>query len=495
MASRRSPVWKPKSDDYGRVFMEQNPWQLRGDVPDALSPPVERPMAQQLWRRVLQERPSRYQLVLGPRRVGKTTVMYQTVRRLLREIGDPRRLWWLRLDHPLLMALPLQELVKYAVRSFRPAKGGVPVLLFLDELTYAKDWDLWLKTFYDDHWPVRIVGTSSSTAALRKRRVESGVGRWEEQYLAPYLLTEYLDLTGLRVELEAKPTLHRTLRAAIKDGVSLVGVEGHRRRFVLTGGFPELLVRLKDAGTDEGERLLQSQSVLRSDAVERAIYKDIPQAFGVDNPMMLERLLYVLAGQFTGVLSPQSICGDLDGLSVPTFDRYLAYLEHAFLVFTLPNFSGSERSVQKRGRKLYFVDGAVRNAALQRGLAPMDDPSEMGPLLENLAASHLHALSQHSQVRLFHWRDRGEEVDLIYNHPEEPLAFEVSCRPQHSRHGIRAFMERYPRFSKRCYVVAHGIPPLSPEDSEDGIGSLPLDLFLVAVGRQAESEMARRLGA
>ena len=50
-------------------------------------------------------------------------------------------------------------------------------------------------------------------------------------------------------------------------------------------------------------------------------------------------------------------------MSAPTFHKYVSYLERAFLVFTLLNYSGSEMSKQKRGRKLYFVDGAVRNAA------------------------------------------------------------------------------------------------------------------------------------
>lgn len=36
--------------------------------------------------------------------------------------------------------------------------------------------------------------------------------------------------------------------------------------------------------------------------------------------------------------------------------------------------------MQKRGRKVYFVDGAIRNAALQRGLALLDDPVELGAL-------------------------------------------------------------------------------------------------------------------
>ena len=98
--------------------------------------------------------------------------------------------------------------------------------------------------------------------------------------------------------------------------------------------------------------------------MEQAVYKDIPQSFGIENPMMLERLLYVLAGQFTGVLSPRNLCQELDGMAAPTLDRYLSYLERTFLVFRLTNYAGNEGQIQKRGRKLYFLDGAIRNAAL-----------------------------------------------------------------------------------------------------------------------------------
>jgi len=87
----------------------------------------------------------------------------------------------------------------------------------------------------------------------------------------------------------------------------------------------------------------------------------------------------------------QRLCQELDGLSQPTFDRYLSYLERAFLVFTLPNYSRREGAVQRRGRRLYFVDGAVRNAA-PRGRT-LDGCRGNGALYENLVAGHLHALA------------------------------------------------------------------------------------------------------
>jgi predicted AAA+ superfamily ATPase len=493
MKRTQKPTWQPSPSDLRQVLTEQNPWLSDGKVPDAWAYKVERPLAQHLWHCLERDEPRRFQLVFGPRRVGKTTVMYQTVRHLLAEPRGKRPLWWLRLDHPLLMELPLGELVKMVLQS-APAKPGEPAFLFLDEITYAREWDLWLKTLYDERWPVRVLGTSSSTAALRDRRMESGVGRWEEQYLAPYLFKEYLELRGRTAHVPTKATLAATLEVCIREPPDTAGLQALRQRFVLTGGFPELLLAGPLANTDDTSILLQSQKILRSDAVERAIYKDIPQAFGVDNPLLLERLLYTLAGQFTGILSPTTICQTLGGLTQPTFDKYLSYLERAFLVFTLPNYSGSEGSVQKRGRKLYFVDGAVRNAALQRGVGPLNNPDEMSLLLENLVAGHLHALSQLSQTRLYHWREKNDEIDLIYDQADAALAFEIGSSATHHRRGIQTFMQRFPRYRGRCYIVAPNAPLQLADTAADQIGSVPLDLLLLMISARAEQELAGRLG-
>ena len=490
---RRSSAWRPSVNDYQQVVAEQNPWLSSGEVPASWAPPVERPLPALLADRLLASEPERFQLVLGPRRVGKTTCLYQAVRRLLAARIAPNRILWLRLDHPLLMHFDLGALLR-PVRE-RVSNPDEPAFVFLDELTYARDWDLWLKTFYDERWPLRIAASSSATAALRERRLESGVGRWEEQYLAPCSFGEFLDLTTRAAPIPVEQTLSETIAAALRGGCDLTGLPALRRWFLLTGGYPELLVTAGAATNrrDEASTLLRSQQVLRSDAVERAIYKDIPQTFAIDNPLLLERLLYTLAGQLTGLLSPQRLCRQLGGMSQPTFDRYLSYLERAFLVFTLPNYSGREGSVQRRGRRLYFVDGAVRNAALQRGMGPLTDDREMGLLYENLVAGHLHALARQTQVRLHHWRDGNHEVDLIYDHPEQPLAFEIASSPRHPVTGLQRFMERFPRFSGRCYLVTPD-PLCVPAGGADGqIGLLPLDLLLLAASRQAAAALEQRL--
>ena len=82
----------------------------------------------------------------------------------------------------------------------------------------------------------------------------------------------------------------------------------------------------------------------------------------------------------------------------------------------------------------------------------------------------------------------------MYDHPDEPLAFEIGASPDHHRRGLKAFEARFPRFQGRCYLVAPEIPATRPEATHDGIGTLPIDLLLLAAGGQVEKELARRLG-
>src|SRR5690606_29626618 len=114
----------------------------------------------------------------------------------------------------------------------------------------------------------------SATAALRERSVESGVGRWEEQYLQPYLFTEFLELVEQPVHAPVQTTLAETIEACVEAKIPTGQLAPLRRRFLLTGGFPELLLPLRSEPLDETSTLLRSQRVLRGDAIERAVYKD-----------------------------------------------------------------------------------------------------------------------------------------------------------------------------------------------------------------------------
>ncbi len=484
-------TWKPTSSDYLDAVLDQNPWNKLGRVPDVLAKPVPRLLAEVLWRSLNQD-PIRHQLVLGPRRVGKTVVMYQTIDRLMKSGVPANRLWFLRLDHPLLMHYELGSWAKALIRRFGGGDGA-PLYLFLDEINYSPQWDKWLKTFYDDRWPVRVVATSSSTAALRNRTIESGIGRWSEQYLTPYTFAEFLSLRGAEDPVASGAgDLFEAIRAVVESSPDVTPFNDRLLLYLLVGGFPELLDSLRE--DDKVSGLFRSQQVLRSEAVQRVAGMDIPQAFDIKNPLELERLLYMLAGQMCGLANISNLAKEL-GVSRLTAHRYIDYLEKAYLVFMLPNYSTNESSIQRKGRKVYFMDGAVRNAALQRGLAPLHDAAEQGYLRENTAAAHLHALALQSGARLFHWRDGESEVDLVYADPAGPIAFEIASGVNHSRKGLRSIQESFPQLANRCFLVsANSITYAMPSPERDGIGNIPLEAFLLLVGAQVRNAICRRLG-
>jgi len=489
----KKTTWKAESGDYLDALVGQNPWHSLGGVPEGLSYKTKRPLSDQIWKTIV-DVPWRFQVILGPRRVGKTVCMYQTIQKLI-EYGIPaKRLWFMRMDHPLLLDYTLGGWVQALINHEKPTTEK-PLYLFLDEVNYSENWDLWLKTFYDEKWPVQVVATSSSVAALRNRRVESGIGRWSEQFMTPYNFLEYLQLASKDPgDFAPSESLMECLDSVIKLAPELPSYSESRLLYLLVGGFPEII--LQELQMDDLQTsMFRSQQTLRSEAVQRVTGMDLPQVFHVQQPLSLERLLYLLAGQMCGLVSASNLSNTLGDITRTTVNQYIEYLEKAFLVFSLPAFSTNEESVQKRGKKVYFVDGAVRNAALQRGLAPSSDPAELGLLIENSVASHLYALSVQAGSRLFHWRQKSQEIDFVYNHPNEPFAFEVSKSSSHHYKGINAFRDRYPAFKDRCYLIsAQSTVAEHPKDNRHGIGRIPLDLFLIAVSGCISKSLSRRLG-
>ena len=485
-------AWKPTQADYLDALGQQNPWHQSGHLPGAFAYASRRFLTQHLWRSLIDRPGGRFQVVLGPRRVGKTVGMFQTIEQMLEHEVPARRLWFMRMDHPLFHDYPLGGWVKALVQRERPSSAE-PLYLFLDEVNYADRWDLWLKTFHDERWPVHVVATSSSVAALRDRHIESGVGRWSEQFMMPYSFAEYCDLLDVQrpfTDLVSSAALSETIQSFRDGDTDTQHLRDDRRAVTLVGGFPEILLGGPTPSDDIESSILRSQQILRSEAIQRVAGMDLPQTFQIRQPIILERLLYLLAGQMCGRVTVSTLAETL-GVTRPTINQYIDYLERAFLIFTLPAYSGSEESVQRKARKVYFVDGAIRNAALQRGLAPIHDPREIGALSENVVASHLFALSVQRGARLYHWRSGKHEVDFVFEDPTGPVAFEVTASSQHSLRGLRAFRERHPAVP--CYLVSASPAFHLPNEDEEGIGRVPFETFLLAIGSTAERALEARI--
>lgn len=503
-----------------------NPWHETGEIGRDRVPPVERRLAQLLWRRLLGEGQRRFQVIQGPRRVGKSTVLQQTVRRLLASGVEPNRVWWLQMDHPDLKRHNLRAAMEHVI-ALSAAAAARPSYVMIDEVARAEEWALWLKTFYDDSWPVEILATASSIEKLRGARMESGIGRWDEQCLLPCSFSEFIELCPLQSQQtpSASPAttdrLSETIEALAPAAYASRELDEARDILMLIGGWPDLLLQARaeldalapqtptprhtpasgpdapqdlfDRGDVFSDNVRRAQDRLRSDVVDRVIFRDIPESADMDDPARLKDLLHVLAGQVAGVMSPEKISRTL-GVSQPTVRRYSLLLANSYLTFALQNYSENEQAVQRRGQKIYFWDTAVRNAVLSRATTPLSRPSEYGHLLENLAASTLRSLGETTSTRVYYWRRGTHEVDLVYHDRNDPLAFEIAASARHSRAGLRTLAESDVQFRGRCYVVAPDAELIPPSHNDDGIGSIPFNAFLVGVGAQIQLAAENHVG-
>ncbi|MES1211499.1 MAG: AAA family ATPase, partial [Acidobacteriota bacterium] len=208
-------------------------------------------------------------LVSGPRRVGKTTVLYQLAEALIEREVEPRSILYLSLDHPVLKMLSIEETVRIYNEHVHPP--GEKAFFLFDEVQYAAEWDLYLKVLIDHRPEIRIVATGS--AALRQRRdsVDSGVGRWITVPMPTLSFYEFLQLRG-----KALPDVPSGLRPQDllgKDKDDLLHLaESFRpllpefQRYLLVGGFPE---------TATSEDTDYCQRIIREDVVERVLKRDM----------------------------------------------------------------------------------------------------------------------------------------------------------------------------------------------------------------------------
>lgn len=189
------------------------------------------------------------------------------------------------------------------------------------------------------------------------------------------------------------------------------------------------------------------------------------------------RLLDLVAAGSGRVINLHALSGDA-GISYETARRYLDVLEDTLLIFRIPAWSGSDRASLVAHPKILFFDIGVRNALLRRPLdRPLDD--ERGLLLEHLVGLELRRREGTfwPEARVQHFRTRnGAEVDFVVGVGRELWAVEVKASPRVGRsdlRGLDAFAQRARRVSRRIVVFLG-----ARRQRIDDVEVLPLETFL-----------------
>lgn len=177
----------------GRLKVD-NPWWTEGKIPSyyqAMSPRLYLDMFYPLVKDVSIQRAL---ILMGPRRVGKTVMLYHCIQRLIDEGVPPQNIIYVSVETPIYNGILLEQLFNLAKQSLGKEDSKERFYVFFDEIQYLKDWELGLKSLVDTYHDVKFVASGSAAAALRKSSNESGAGRFTDFNLPPLLFFEYIHL-------------------------------------------------------------------------------------------------------------------------------------------------------------------------------------------------------------------------------------------------------------------------------------------------------------
>jgi predicted AAA+ superfamily ATPase len=414
------------SENILKVLSATNQWWKTGKVPDGFAKPIKR-FAYYEGTKILNHPDLRRMVILtGTRRIGKTTIMYQMIEDLLADGVNPERIVYISFDHPLIKLCDFDVILETYKQNIYPNDD---VYYFFDEIQYVQDWNGWLKTLYDTNPICRAAATGSASPLLVKETGESGVGRWTVLPIPTFSFYEYCVLLGIEkpelpVELKPSdlPNLPKQEQTKIFNRLS--PLIRHFNRYLTVGGFPELAL----SGDD-----YFAQRYLREDVVDKVLKRDIPALYKLRSINDLERIFLYLCYNSSNIISMEAISKELSGVSRPTVEKYIQYLESANLIYISQPIDLGGKKILKSQPKIYIADAAIRNAVImQEDL--LTNPTEMGIMVETAVYKHVRTFYHRVTDKVGYYRNssNGKEIDVVVNYLKNKILIEVKHRESYT---------------------------------------------------------------
>jgi len=337
----------------------------------------------------------------GLRRVGKTTLMLKMAEDAIRKGFDPKDVLYFSFDE--FREIKTREVLSEYEKLTGRDLGKGRRLVLLDEIQKLAGWQNELKAVYDRYRRnLKIIISGSESLFIRKGSRENLAGRLFEFKIDPLTFREYLVFRGM---------VYKPIDLYEKELANLFD------EFILTQGFPEL-VGVKDRSV--------IRKYLRESIVEKVVFRDLLSLLEIRDISLLESLLNILTEEPGQLLEVSELAGEL-AVSRQTLSNYLSYLEQAFLVRKLYNYSTGRRKVERKLKKFYPT-------IVSADLPFRDDDLSRSRVFEWIVVNQLKAE--------FFWRDRYKnEVDVVLT-DAKPVPVEI----KHGKmdfSGMEAFMDRF----------------------------------------------------
>jgi len=367
----------------------------------------------------LEKKQSVFQVLIGPRQVGKTTIARQVMDKL------PFPFIYASADNPLPPGPEWIETQWRRAEVEADRSGGV-VLLVLDEVQKVHGWSEVLKSRWDASIhtarDIRLLVLGSSALLIQAGLSESLAGRF---------------------------FLHRCSHWTFQECVDAFGWD--LPHWLYFGGYPGAAVFCNDES--------KWKRYVTDSLIETVLARDVLQLQKITKPTLL-RHLFALAATFPAqILSYNKMLGQLQDVgNTTTIAHYLRMLETAFLVSGLELFSRG--SARKRGSspKLLIWNNALVNALSNRSFdESIADASWWGRLVENAVGGYLLNMLSSADYTITYWRDKDREVDFVITRGAKLWAVEVKSGRGGKTPGLESFRARYQ--DARILVVGdQGVP-------------------------------------
>jgi predicted AAA+ superfamily ATPase len=337
-------------------------------------------------------------VLMGPRRVGKTVMLYHTIHQLINDGISPQKILYASIETPIYNNISLYDLFAMAKKATGNMESDGWYIIY-DEIQYLKGWEVHLKTLVDAFHNTKFIASGSAAAALKLKSNESGAGRFTDFMLPPLTFYEFIHLKNLQALIKADTINWKGNIALFSATTNIVELNKHFINYVNFGGYPEVIFSTE----------IQSNPgrFMRADIIDKVLLRDLPGLYGIQDVQELNSLFTTIAWNSGQECSIDELSKN-SGVKKTTLRQYLSYLEAAFLVHIV------KRVDQKAGRfqrenffKIYLTNPSLRSALFAPLTAEADG---MGAIVETAIFSQW---MQRTSFIPYYARWKNGEVDLI----------------------------------------------------------------------------------
>lgn len=376
----------------------ENPWWVSGLVEEYYTSMQRRLYFDLFMPLVLETEIRRAIVLMGPRRVGKTVMLYHTIQSLLDKEINPLKTAYISIETPIYNNIDLEQLFTYCRKATKQdnPKGWY---IFFDEIQYLKDWEIHLKSLVDSYPYTRFVVSGSAAAALKLKSIESGAGRFTDFMLPPLTFNEFLHLKKLdRLITESKIDWQGSIAKFFSTN-NITELNKYFLDYINFGGYPEVIFSEK----------IQSNPgrYIRSDIIDKVLLRDLPSLYGIRDVQELNSLFTAIAYNSAGEVSLEELSKN-SGVQKNTIKRYIEYLEAAFLIKVVHKISNKPKVFQRATQfKIYLTNPSLRSALF----APMQLTD---PFIGNMVETAIYSQWLHREWFVpYYARWPKGEVDMV----------------------------------------------------------------------------------